>query len=150
MLISLQILTKTFPSNIITDVAYNLSKFMQSEVFENCLKWLNTVGNLLKVLRILTTVLYFKDQNLISKTLYCMSCLVVGKMVFCSKFPDIPDNAGRKTRKRRTMQLQSVMHFTQMQQVNKIKGFILFPLYRYQNIFNFRPFFSSITQIDME
>ena len=37
-----------------------------------------------------------------SKTVYCISCLVVCKIVFCSEFPDIPDNAGRKTRRRRT------------------------------------------------
>ena len=33
-----------------------------------------------------------------SKTVYCISCLVVCKIVFCSEFPDIPNNAGRKTR----------------------------------------------------
>ena len=69
-----------------------------------------------------------------SKTVYCISCLVVCKIVFCSEFPDIPDNAGRKTTRRlyviimsRTsfrvnphsieekeehLQLQSVMCFT--------------------------------------
>ena len=117
MLISLQILAKTFPSNIIIDLSYNLSKYIQSEVFENCLKWvvyINTLfspcyrlgrnGKLLKFLRILITVVYFKDRNWISKTVYCISCLVVCKIVFCSEFPDIPDNAGRKTRRRRRTQ----------------------------------------------
>ena len=36
-----------------------------------------------------------------SKTVYCISCLVVCKIVFCSEFPNIPDDAGRKTRRRR-------------------------------------------------
>ena len=36
-----------------------------------------------------------------SKTMCCISCLAVFKIVFCSEFPDIPDNAGRKTRRRR-------------------------------------------------
>ena len=114
MLISLQILAKTFPSNIIIDLSYNLSKYIQFEVFENCLKWvvyINTLfspcyrlgrnGKLLKFLRILITVVYFKGRNLISKTVYCICCLVVFKITFCSEIPGIPDNAGRKTRRRR-------------------------------------------------
>ena len=113
LLIPLLILTKTFLSNIIIDLSYNLSKYIQFEVFENCLKWvvyINTLfspcyrlgrnGKLLKFLRILITVVYFKDRNWMSKTVYCISCLVVCKIVFCSEFPDIPDNAGRQTRRR--------------------------------------------------
>ena len=42
---------------------------------------------------ILITVMYFKDRNWISKILNCISCSVVCKIVFCSEFPDIPDNA---------------------------------------------------------
>ena len=57
-------------------------------------------GKLLKFLHILITVVYFKDRNWMSKTVYCISCLVVCKIVFCSEFPDIPDNAGRQTRRR--------------------------------------------------
>ena len=34
-----QILAKTFLTNLITDLSYNFSKYMQFEVFENCLKW---------------------------------------------------------------------------------------------------------------
>ena len=59
-------------------------------------------GKLLKCLRILITVVYFKDRNWICKTVYCISSLVVCKIAFCSEFPDIPDSAGRKTRRRRT------------------------------------------------
>ena len=33
-----QILAKTFLSNLIIDLSYNLNKYMQFEVFENCLK----------------------------------------------------------------------------------------------------------------
>ena len=111
LLIPLLILAKTFLSNII-DLSYNLSKYIQFEVFENCLKWvayINTLFSpcyrfgrnrkLLKFLNILITVVYFKDRNWISKTGYCIRCLVVCKRVFCSKFPNIPDNAGRKTRR---------------------------------------------------
>ena len=117
MLISLQILAKTFPSNIIIDLSYNLSKYIQFEVFENCLKWvvyINTLfspcyrlgrnGKLLKFLRILITVVYVKERNWISKTVYCTSSLLVCKIVFCSEFPNIPDNAGRKARTRRRTQ----------------------------------------------
>ena len=53
-------------------------------------------------LRILIRVVYFKDRNWISKTVYCISCLVVCKIAFCSEFPNIPDNAGRKTRRIKT------------------------------------------------
>ena len=34
-----QILAKTFLTNLIIDLSYNFSKYMQFEVFENCLKW---------------------------------------------------------------------------------------------------------------
>ena len=57
-------------------------------------------GKLLKFLRILAV--YFKDRNWIPKTMYCISCSVVCKIVFCFEFLDIPDNAGRVTRRRRT------------------------------------------------
>ena len=57
---------------------------------------------LLKFLRILIAIVYFKDRKWISKTVYCLSSLVICKIVICSEFPDIPDNAGRKTRRRRT------------------------------------------------
>ena len=38
------------------------------------------------------------------KTVYCIGCLVVCKIVFCSEFPDIPDNASKKTTTRRRSQ----------------------------------------------
>ena len=99
----------------------NLSNYIQFEVFENCLKWvayINTLfspcyrlgrnGKLLKCLRILITVVYFKDRNWICKTVYCISSLVVCKIAFCSEFPDIPDSAGRKTRRRRRRRTQAI------------------------------------------
>ena len=48
LLILLQILVKTFVSNIIIDLSYNLSKYKQFELFQNCLKWVvyvNTEGD---------------------------------------------------------------------------------------------------------
>ena len=48
---------------------------------------------------------------------------MVCKIIFCSEFPDIPDNAGRKTRRRRRTQaiakryafhgnaIKSIIHF---------------------------------------
>ena len=63
--------------------------------------------------RILIVAVYFKDQNWIAKTHYCINCSVVCKIVFCSKFPDIWDNAGRKTRRRRTQAIAK--RFTQTQ-----------------------------------
>ena len=51
--------------------------------------------------RILITTVYFKDQNWISKTMYCISCSMVCKTIFCSEFLNILDKAGRKTRRRR-------------------------------------------------
>ena len=50
---------------------------------------------------VLITLMYFKDRNWISKTVNCISCSVVCKIVFCSDFPDILDNAGKVTRRRR-------------------------------------------------
>ena len=72
---------------------------------------------LLRFLRIAITAVYFKDRNWISKTVYCISCSVVCKIVFCYEFPDIPDNAGKVTRRRRrrTQAMQSVTRFTQTQ-----------------------------------
>ena len=52
-------------------------------------------------LRILIALMYFKGRNWISKTLNCMSCLVVCKIAFCSEFLDIPENACKVTRRRR-------------------------------------------------
>ena len=34
--------------------------------------------------------------------MYCIRCSVICKIVFCSESPDIPDNAGSKTTRRRT------------------------------------------------
>ena len=56
---------------------------------------------LLIFFRILITAVLFKVQKWISKTVYCISCSVVCKIVFSSKFPDILDNADRVTRRRR-------------------------------------------------
>ena len=85
-------------------------------MFENCLRWVvytNTMrspciawcldmnGKLLKFLPILITTVYFKDRNRVSKTVHCISSLMVCKIFFCSEFSNIPDNAGRKTRRRR-------------------------------------------------
>ena len=65
---------------------------------------------LLKFLRILIAIVYFKDRKWISKTVYCISSLVICKIVICSEFPDIPDNAGRKTRSRRRTHAKAEHH----------------------------------------
>ena len=49
----------------------------------------------------LITAVYFTDHNRVFKTVYCIRCSVVCKIVFCSEFPDIPDNTGKVTRRRR-------------------------------------------------
>ena len=72
-----------------------------STLFSPCTYRLDRNGMLLKFLLILITVMYFKDRNWISKTVNCISCSVVCKIVFCSEFPDIRDNAGKVTRRRR-------------------------------------------------
>ena len=69
--------------------------------------WLNHLsailnGKLLKFLRILITAVCFKDLKWTCKTMYCISCSMVCKIIFCPEFRDIPDKAGRKTRRRRT------------------------------------------------
>ena len=58
-------------------------------------------GRLLKFFSILITTVYLKDRKGISETVYCISCSMVSKIVFCSEFPDIPDNAGKVMRRRR-------------------------------------------------
>ena len=58
-----------------------------------------------KILRNLITPVYFKDWKWIPKTVYCISCSMVCRIICCSEFPDIPDKAGRKTRKRRRTQV---------------------------------------------
>ena len=77
------------------------SGLFTSTLFSPCSYRLDRNGMLLKFLRILITVMYFKDRNWISKTLNCISCSVVCKIVFCSKFLDIPDKVERTMRKRR-------------------------------------------------
>ena len=74
-------------------------------------------GMLLKVLHILITAMYSKDWKWISKTVNCISCLVVCKIVFSSKFPNIPDNTREEWEGKgeEYRQLQSVMYFTQTQ-----------------------------------
>ena len=113
MLISLQILTKTFVSNTIIDFhticasLYSLKclKTVWSRLFTSthCSRLayrLDRNGKLLKILRILITAVCFKDRNWISKSVYYISCSVVCKIVFCSEFPDIPYNAGKVKRGR--------------------------------------------------
>ena len=109
-----------------------MSKYVYFEEFENCLKWflyinaqfslcyrLGRIGKLLIFLCILITVVYFKDQNWISKTVHCISSLVVCKIAFCSELPYIPYNAGRKREEEEEeeehRQLEGVMHFRQTQ-----------------------------------
>ena len=70
-----------------------------STLFSPCYR-LGRNGKLLKCLRILITVVYFKDRNWICKIVYCISSLVVCKIAFYSEFPGIPDSGGRKTRRR--------------------------------------------------
>ena len=115
MLISLPILVKSFVSNIIIDLSYNLSEYIQYKhvwkLFEVVcfhqhpvitalyrLNHVNTNGKLLKFLRILMTTVSFKNQKWIFKTIYCISCSMVCKIIFCSEFHDIPNKAGRKQR----------------------------------------------------
>ena len=109
-------MVKSFVSNTI-DLSYNLSKYIQYKhiwkLFEvDCLLQ-HTVANhlialyrlngkLLRFLRILITAVYFQDLKWISKTMYCISFLMVCKIIFCFEFPNIPDKAGRKTRRRGT------------------------------------------------
>ena len=59
-------------------------------------------------LRIPITVVHFKDWKWISKTVNCISSSVVCKIVFCSEFPNIPDNAGKVTRRRRRRRTQAI------------------------------------------
>ena len=103
-----------------------MSKYIQFEVFQNCLKWVVYINTLFSPciawigmesclkFCILITAVYFKDRNQISKTVYCISCLVVCKIVFCSKFPNFPDKSREREEEHR--QLQSVMRFTQTQE----------------------------------
>ena len=102
-------MAKTFVSNIIID----LSSIWASIYTLKCLKtgWgglftsthccrLVSLESQWKVAQIFAcpnTAVDFKDRNWIPKTVHCISCLVVCKIVFCSEFPDILDNARRKT-----------------------------------------------------
>ena len=78
------------------------SELFISTLFSPCRYRLDRNGMLLKFLRVLISVMYFKDRNWITKTVYCISCSVVCKIVFCSEFPVIPDTAGKVTRRTRS------------------------------------------------
>ena len=71
------------------------SGLFTSTLFSSCSYRSDRSGMLLKFLRILITLMYFNDQKGIPKTVNCISCSMVYKIVFCSEFPDIPDNTGR-------------------------------------------------------
>ena len=79
------------------------SGLFTSALFSPCSYRLDRNGMLLKFLRILITAMYFKTVSLfwISKTVNCISCSLVYKIVFCSELPDIQDNAGKVTRRTR-------------------------------------------------
>ena len=84
-----------------------------------CIAWhLDREGKLLKLLRILIKTMHSKERNWISKTVHCISCSMVREIVFCSKFPDIPDKHGRKTGRRRRRTQAIANRFTQTQQKN--------------------------------
>ena len=80
---------------------FELGCLHQHTVTDLSLYRLNRTGTLVKFLRILMTVVYFKDWQWISKSVICLTFSVVCKIAFCSKFPDIPVNTGGATRKRR-------------------------------------------------
>ena len=95
LLILLQTLVKSFVSNKIIDLSYNLSKYIKYKhvwkLFKvGCLHQyiiialycLDKNGKLLKLLRILITTMYFKDQNWISKSVYCVNYSMVCKIIF--------------------------------------------------------------------
>ena len=107
-------MAKSFVSNIIIDLSYYLNKYIQYKhvwkLFEvGCLHQHTAIAlnrldrnrKLLKFLHILITTVFFKDQNWIPKTAYCVSCSMVCKIIFCSAFLNIPHQAGRLTRRRR-------------------------------------------------
>ena len=147
LIISLQILAKMFASYIIIDLSYNLSNYIQFEVFENCLKciaYINTLfspchclgrnGKLLKCLHVLITVVYFKVHKWICTTVYCISSLVVCKIAFCSEFANIPDNTGRKTTRRRTQAIAKHYAFhTNTKKMEILTIFVNFQLNLIQN-----------------
>ena len=80
------------------------SGLFTSTLFSPCSYCLDRNRILVKFLRILTKVMYFKDRKWISKTLNCISYSVICKIVFCSEFPDIPHEAERRRRRRRRSQ----------------------------------------------
>ena len=88
------------------------SGLFTSTLFSPCSYRFDRNGMLLKCLRILITAMYFKDRNCISKTVNCISCSVVCKIVFFPKFPDIPDQVGKVTtrtrRRRRRRRTQAI------------------------------------------
>ena len=106
--------------------SYNLSKYIQfslsvSQLFEVGCQWvvcgcavspcsyrLDRNGMLLKFLHVLITHMYFKDRNWISKMVNCINCSFVCKIVFCSEFRDISDNAGKTTRRRSRRRTQAI------------------------------------------
>ena len=100
---------------MIIDLSYNLSKYILykhiGKLFEvGCLHQHTVIAlycldrnrKVLEFLRILRTTVYFKDRDWIYKTVYCISCLMVCKIYFCSEFLVIPDKAGRVTWRKRT------------------------------------------------
>ena len=135
-----------FASYIIIDLSYNLSNYIQFEVFEKCLKciaYINTLfspcyclgrnGKLLKCLHVLITVVYLKVHKWICKTVYCSSSLVVSKIAFCSEFPNIPDNTGRKTRRRTQVIAKHYAFHTNTKKMEILTIFVNFWLNLIQN-----------------
>ena len=63
----------------------------------------------------------------IPETVNCISCSVVCKIVFCCKFPDIPDNVGKVTRRwRRRRRAQTIAKRMRFTQTEKCEIFCLY------------------------
>ena len=102
MLVSLQILAKSFVSNIIIDLSYNLCKHVR-KLFEvgclhqhtvialYCLDMNGKVGQFFA---------YPNNNHVFNGPELNLVKSPVCKIIFFSEFPDIPDKAYRKTRRR--------------------------------------------------
>ena len=147
-------MVKSFVSNIIIHLSYNLSKYTQYKdvwkLFEvscfhhtntllPCIAWIE-MESCSKFLLILV-IMYFSDRKWISKTVDCNNCLMAWKTIFFSELADIPDKNGRKQEgEGEHWPLKSVMRFTQTQLFDKVAE--LFDTCHYQSLVIL--FFSSV------
>ena len=121
-----------------------MSKYIQFEVFQNfkvgyistlfssCITWIGMEN--CSNLCVITTV-YFEDRKWISKTVFCISSSMVCKIVFCSEFFNIPDNAAKVSHEKKDKNRDNCKALCVSCKRSKFKILVLLKLKIYSKVY---------------